>query len=109
MVAAWSNNMALLPVMDAIAGDTNPPELRSVTVSIRHLVGVVTSSTGIVLVGEMQSAQGTFTWAAIIFSAVGLLAALALLPARRCVAYEMADLNRLMAERARKLTLERPA
>ena len=76
------------------------------TTSIRHLVGVLTGSIGIVLVGAMQSAQGTFTWATIIFSAVGVFSALALLPARKYVAGEMADLEAMMEERARELTCE---
>jgi hypothetical protein len=106
LVAAWSNNMALLPIIDAMVGDTNPPELRSMATAVRQLVGVLTGSIGIVLVGAMQSAQGSFTWATIIFSALGMFAALALLPARRYVPSEMDDLDALMEERARALACE---
>jgi hypothetical protein len=101
--------MALLPVIDATIGDTNPPELRSMTTSIRQLVGVLTGSIGIVLVGAMQAAQGTFTWAAIIFSSMGVFAALALLPARRSISSEMDALDRLMEQRAQELRAEQPA
>jgi MFS family permease len=109
LVAAWSNNMALLPITDAIIGDTNPPELRSVTTSVRQLVGVVTGSVGIVLVGAMQARQGNFTMATIVFSAVGLFSALALLPARRYVTAEMDELDALMEQRARELVPEQAA
>jgi membrane protein implicated in regulation of membrane protease activity len=98
--------MALVPIMDAIVGDTNPPELRSITTSVRQLVGVVTSSIGIFMVGQMQAAQGTFTWATIVFSCVGVLSVLALLPVRRFIRDEMADLNVLLERRARDLAAE---
>jgi hypothetical protein len=74
--------------------------------SVRHLVGVLTGSIGIILVGAMQRAQGSFTWATIIFSAVGMFSALALLPARRYVAAEMDNLDTLMETRARTLSRE---
>lgn len=109
LVAAWANSQALLPIFDAIVGDTNPPELRSMATSVRHLVGVLTSSIGIVLIGAMQSAQGSFTWATIIFSVIGMFAALALLPARRYVPGEMTDLDCLMEDRARELACEQAA
>jgi hypothetical protein len=92
--------------MDAIAGDTNPPELRSVTTSVRQLVGVITGSVGIVLVGAMQVRLGNFTMATIVFSAIGLFSALALLPARRHVTSEMDDLDALMEQRANELVAE---
>jgi hypothetical protein len=101
--------MALRPIMNAIVGDTNPPELRSMATSVRQLIGVLTGSLGIVLVGAMQAAQGTFTWATIVFSSIGAFAALALLPARRLVPREMDDLDRLMKARARELTGEQAA
>ena len=109
LVAAWSNNMALLPIMNAIVGDTNPPEVRSMATSVRGLVGVLTGSIGIVLVGAMQAVQGTFTWATIVFSSVGAFAALALLPARNLVPGEMDALDRLMEDRARELVGEQAA
>ena len=77
--------------------------------SVRGLVGVLTGSIGIVLVGAMQAVQGTFTWATIVFSSVGAFAALALLPARNLVPGEMDALDRLMEDRARELVGEQAA
>ena len=109
LVAAWSNNMALVPIMNAIVGDTNPPELRSITTSVREVVGVLASSIGIVLVGAMEARLGNFAWASIIFSVVGMFSALALLPARRHVTGEMDDLECLMERRGRELVAEQVA
>jgi MFS family permease len=109
LVAAWANNMALVPIMDAIVGDTNPPELRSITISVRQLVSVLTTSVGIIIVGSMQARQGTFTWATIALSVVGMFSVLALLPARHHVTDEMDDLDRLMEQRGRELVAEQGA
>lgn len=90
LLASASGLMAITPVVFSIVGDTTPPELRPLAVSLRNLVGFVAGGLGIAATGALQGALGGYTTAMLLSSAVGPLAVLVLLPALRQVPEEMA-------------------
>ncbi len=93
LVSSFASLSALTPLMDTIVGDTNPVEIRALAISLRNLAGVLAAGLGILFIGWMQEAQGTFTWATIILSTAALLSVLFLIPARKSAPREMAALD----------------
>jgi MFS family permease len=107
LLASFASITALIPLMNNIVGDTSPPEIRSITISIRNFIGVTSASVGIMIVGFIQSVQGTFTWATIVISVIGLFSVFFLVPARKLIPKEMKSLGLLLEDRARSLTAEK--
>jgi len=91
LLASASGVAAITPVVYSIVGDTTPPDLRSLAVSLRNLVGFAAGGLGIAATGALQAILGSYTAAMLLSSAVGPLAALVLLPALRQAPEDMAQ------------------
>lgn len=82
-LSSFASIQALTPIMDSIVGDVLQGASRSLAISVRTLVGTLTTGLGMLAIGAIQQAQGTFAWAMAIGCALAPISVLALIPALR--------------------------